>query len=252
MPGRRARSEKQEPSTRTQNTKKYKPVRITIGAALIRLASSQRLRLALQTCLLVALALHAVPRAYADALRPSTLSFYTGQGVDSDLLQLPGKVLGGSLRYESSRFIGLGYQRDVRTPQSLRGVFRFLRVGAPTTAIEVVAVQHWGMQNNFELNVAYALRTPYARLGPIRTRFGVSLGLSQAFGTPSFEDGPIDDPDRRYRLQNYNAYEFEWTVRDDTPMSLVTRIHHRSGVYGLIAPRRVGSNFVTAGIRYHW
>jgi hypothetical protein len=30
----------------------------------------------------------------------------------------------------------------------------------------------------------------------------------------------------------------------------VTRIHHRSGVYGLIAPSGVGSNFVVAGLRY--
>lgn len=33
-------------------------------------------------------------------------------------------------------------------------------------------------------------------------------------------------------------------------LSVITRVHHRSGVYGLIAPQRVGSNFMVFGIRY--
>jgi hypothetical protein len=31
--------------------------------------------------------------------------------------------------------------------------------------------------------------------------------------------------------------------------SLFLRLHHRSGVYGLIAPQHVGSNFITFGLR---
>jgi hypothetical protein len=86
----------------------------------------------------------------------------------------------------------------------------------------------------------------------VTLRAGFSIGASYAFGTPSYEDGPKSDPDKRYRFQNYNAYEIEWGVKRFPAVSLVTRLHHRSGAYGLIAPRRVGSNFVTAGVRWEW
>ena len=35
-------------------------------------------------------------------------------------------------------------------------------------------------------------------------------------------------------------------------LSVVTRIHHRSGAYGLFAPRGSGSNFLAVGLRLHW
>jgi hypothetical protein len=35
-------------------------------------------------------------------------------------------------------------------------------------------------------------------------------------------------------------------------LSITTRIHHRCGFYGVIAPRRVGSNFVAVGVRYQF
>jgi hypothetical protein len=193
-----------------------------------------------------------IPAHAEPAPGPSTLSVYTGQGVDSDLLQLPKVMVTGSLDYQPSYFTGIGYQRPTTTPRVIERLYSLVRLDGMTTALEVVAVQHRGMQKNVELNAAVALRTPYAHVGPIRTRFGVSIGLSQAFGNPSFEDGPAGNPDRRYRFQNYNAYELEWGSRHIDGLSLVTRIHHRSGMYGLIAPRRVGSNFVTAGLRYRW
>jgi hypothetical protein len=76
--------------------------------------------------------------------------------------------------------------------------------------------------------------------------------LSYAFGTPVYEDGPKNEPDRHYRLQMLALFEVEWRLRDVENVSLVTRIHHRSGVYGLIAPRHVGSNFLAAGLRFQF
>jgi 2-polyprenyl-3-methyl-5-hydroxy-6-metoxy-1,4-benzoquinol methylase len=34
--------------------------------------------------------------------------------------------------------------------------------------------------------------------------------------------------------------------------SVFLRLHHRSGVYGLIAPQHVGSNFITIGLRKYF
>jgi hypothetical protein len=44
------------------------------------------------------------------------------------------------------------------------------------------------------------------------------------------------------------AFEIDFG-RSDSKWSVPVRIHHRSGVYGLIAPRKVGSNFITIGLR---
>ena len=100
-----------------------------------------------------------------------------------------------------------------------------------------------------ELAVALSLRFGAVALGPVDLRAGVGLGFSYAAGTPSYEDGPRDDPARRYRFQNFNTYELEGAWRDWPGWSAVMRVHHRSGAYGLVAPRRVGSNFIAVGMR---
>ena len=195
---------------------------------------------------------HAQEAAGSAGQTTSNLTVYTAQGVDSDLLDFPGDLFSGSLDSESSYFTGIGYQHGTATPGWLANAFGWMNVEGITTAVELVAVQHRGLQDNFEANLAYAIRSPYARLGPLTLRAGFSIGASYAFGTPSYEDGSTNNPDKRYRFQNYNAYELEWGLWRYPGVSLVTRLHHRSGMYGLIAPRRVGSNFVAAGIRVQW
>lgn len=83
-----------------------------------------------------------------------------------------------------------------------------------------------------------------------RTSGGGGIGLSHAFGTPSYEDGPRDDPARRYHTQLLILVNMEWKLSTATNWSLLMRVHHRSGAYGLIAPPKVGSNFLAIGLRY--
>ena len=116
----------------------------------------------------------------------------------------------------------------------------------------MVLLQHRGRQDNVELGAAYMLRTPDLALAQLRVNVGGGLGLSHAFGTPSYEDGPKSDPAKRYHTQLLVLLEAEWSLASLPDWSLVTRIHHRSGAYGLIAPRFVGSNFVVAGVRYRF
>jgi hypothetical protein len=195
---------------------------------------------------------HAKDVPLSESRAISNLTIYTAQGVDSDLLDLPGHLFSGSLDYESSYFTGFGYQHGTATPTWLDAGLALVRLDGVTTAVELVGVRHSGLQDNSEANVAYAIRSPHARLGPLTMRAGFSIGASYAFGTPSYEDAPKNRPDKRYRLQNYNAYELEWGMSRYPALCLVTRIHHRSGMYGLVAPRRVGSNFLTTGIRVQW
>jgi hypothetical protein len=183
-----------------------------------------------------------------DASRPA-VSIYQGQGVDSNLMDLPGNAVQGDLVWDSTYLTGIGYLHPLPTPRLMQSLFDTVRLSETRTAAEVIVVKHYGLQHNWEANLAYMLRFPQLQTSYVSVRAGVGLGFSYAFGTPSYEDGPKFDPERRYRWQNYNAYELEWTLPAFPRTALLTRIHHRSGIYGIIAPRRVGSNFLTLGVR---
>jgi len=53
-------------------------------------------------------------------------------------------------------------------------------------------------------------------------------------------------------LQLLALVELEWRLRGVEHLSFVTRTHHSSGVYGVIAPRNVASNFLVAGVRWEF
>jgi hypothetical protein len=174
---------------------------------------------------------------------------YFGRGADTNLPELPGSLLKGDLHLDDTWFAGAGFAWPQLPPAWFAGALRWIGLERETTAFEIVGVQHWGLQRNFELGALYLLRTPFGHLGSLRARVGAGFGFSYAFARPSYEDGPEDDPDRRYRFQNFDAFELETGLARWPGMSLVGRVHHRSGMYGLIAPSNVGSNFMTLGLR---
>lgn len=186
----------------------------------------------------------------AEADRHPFLTFYLGQGADSNLIDLFPKAVKGELEMESTNLFALGYFHPHGTPDPMQKTFDFLRIPNTRAGFEFIVGKHDGLQQNWEVDAAWQLRFAPWRFSLLNVRLGVGLGLSYAIGTPSYEDGPKDDPEKRYRFQNFNSYELEWSLPKAPAISLVTRIHHRSGMYGLIAPRRVGSNFLTIGVRY--
>jgi hypothetical protein len=181
-----------------------------------------------------------------------SVSVYTAQGVDLNLREVPGALFGNGWNRESSYFTGVGLGKTVGTLGGSIDMLRSTLVENVQHGYEVVLLQHRGKQSNQELGVAYMLRSPNLQVAQLRVNVGGGLGLSHAFGTPSYEDGPKDDPGRRYRTQLLVLMEAEWSLASLPDWSLVTRIHHRSGAYGLIAPRQVGSNFIVAGLRYRF
>jgi hypothetical protein len=179
-----------------------------------------------------------------------SLTLFTGQGVDHDLPGLPKAIVRGDIRWDKSYYTGLAY---ARTRKTLGDSFESLQgnpLGALRHGYEIIFLQHHGLQDNAELGATYFLRTPNLELGPVRVNFGAGGGLSHAFGKPTYEDGPADNPQRRYRTQFSGFMELEWSVAALPQFSLALRVQHRSGIYGLIAPRRVGSNFLAAALRY--
>lgn len=202
--------------------------------------------------LLLAACGSAAAQAPEDTRIFDSVTGYYGRGVDLNLREFPKAILEGDLNPEDSWFWGVGLAKTRGTLghslRQTRGTF----VENVRHGYEVVLLQHWGRQDNVELGASYFLRTPDAELGPLRVNVAGGVGLSHAFGTPAYEDEDPEEPGKRYRTQFLLLLEAEWSLAQAPAFSFVTRIHHRSGIYGLVAPSKVGSNFVVAGLRYRF
>ena len=179
-------------------------------------------------------------------------TIYFGRGVDSNLREIPSQIMHDALPWERTYFTAVGLAWIHRPPPLLANGLSMIGWQRATAGVELVATKHRGMQDIWELGILALLRSPFAELGPLRARIGAGLGFSYAFGTPTYEDGSEEDPNRRWRFQNYNAFEVEMGHAAWRDTTLVARVHHRSGLYGLIAPKRVGSNFVALAVRHQF
>ena len=174
--------------------------------------------------------------SYADSI-----SLFGGKSVDSNLIDFPKKVISNDLEIEQHKIIGITYQQKIQTPVIL---------GKANSHIEYIFANH-SPKDLIETVIAYNIQTPSFAISSVHMRLGFSLGLSYVHGTPIFEDGTKEEPGKKYRLLNYNAYEVTLLDTEDKD-SVFLRLHHRSGVYGLIAPQHVGSNFITIGLRKYF
>jgi hypothetical protein len=202
--------------------------------------------------LLAGAMLSGLSASHAADTAQQSVTFYHGHGVDADLLGIPKQIFQGDVKWEDSYFEGVSYAQSMPMPDLLNRALDWVYLSDSTLRLEGLLIQHRGMQHNLETSFAYMLHTDYLELSGLRLRAGAGLGLSYAFGTPTYEDGPKDNPEKRYRFQNYNAYEIESSLADYPNLALAFRVHHRSGMYGVIAPRHVGSNFLTLGLRYQF
>ncbi len=177
-----------------------------------------------------------------------SVAVFAGQGVHDNLRQLPVKVVTLSPDWDKTYYAELGFGKIRGTLgesfQSLQGT----ALGSLRHGYETVLTKHFGLQYNGEVGAAYMLKTPDAELGEVRVNFAAGVGLSYAVGNPTYEDGSDNDPEKRYRTQFLGLFDLEWHLADSDKVSIITRGHHRCGVYGLIAPRHVGSNFLAIGI----
>ncbi|MDO8262489.1 MAG: hypothetical protein Q7T21_04610 [Gallionella sp.] len=179
-----------------------------------------------------------------------SVSVYAGQGANHNLIELPGKIITRSLDWDKTYFAALGFGKVRGTLGQSVESFQGTPFASFLHGYEAVLVKHSGLQSNAEMGAAYMLKTPDLQLGELGVNFGAGAGLSYALGYPSYEDGPDNDPARRYRMQLLALFELEWRMIGFDKLSVITRVHHRSGVYGLIAPRHVGSNFLAVGVRH--
>ena len=86
----------------------------------------------------------------------------------------------------------------------------------------------------------------------IRTTFGLGGGLSFATDIPSIEIHP-QKPDGDYKnLLHYIAVEATFALPKHPDWQVVYRLHHRSGVFGLMGADNVGNTAVQIGVRHYF
>lgn len=113
--------------------------------------------------------------------------------------------------------------------------------------VEGQAGKHWGYQDHWEINTALSFRwKKFPWDNYVDTSFAIGDGFSYAFADPKTE---VDDIGRTSKFLNYLLLEWSFSVFEPN-WHVFSRIHHRSGIYGLINNISGGSNIVTGGIRY--
>ncbi|WP_026340328.1 hypothetical protein [Thioalkalivibrio thiocyanoxidans] len=113
---------------------------------------------------------------------------------------------------------------------------------------EINVARHWGQQDHLELNAAANLRWtrfPWDHLVDTSAAWGI--GPSRALGEPVIEDS------RPSRTQAFMMAEIAFAppASRDSSWEAFLRIHHRSGVFGVVSDAS-GSNFIATGLRFHF
>jgi hypothetical protein len=177
------------------------------------------------------------------------IALYWAKGVDDNLKEIPGDIVGLDLPTEDTHLYAIGTFLPFWTASGDDSDHLVLGFTA-------VAAKHSGMQTHMELDGAVTAR--YNRLlsdeSLVNFDIAAGIGLSYAFGTPTYEDPVIADDGtlEYYRFQSYLHFDLELYTPSLESLHLLLRVHHRSGIYGLIAPPKVGSNFVGAGLVYYF
>jgi hypothetical protein len=117
--------------------------------------------------------------------------------------------------------------------------------------LEGQVVKHLEGQHYWEFNalvIARWLRFPWGDI--IKTSFAVGEGLSYGTETSPYEEKYHGEQTSKFL--NYLMFEFDFALPHEPRWSLVARLHHRSGVFGLFDGVYGATNAYCLGIRYHF
>ncbi|WP_333823397.1 hypothetical protein [Pinisolibacter sp.] len=188
-----------------------------------------------------------------EARAPSTwaVALYGGVWTNSTLPSFPYNLVRGNLTFEDAQIASLIVDRrlfdfDLDLPGTR------WRLNGFSVEAEGTLNQHFGLQDHVEATAAVKLRTGEIGLGSMASmNLAWANGLSYAFAAPKWEYGPtfVHGVDSRH-LQYFMAFEAAVTPTAAKNLSAFFRLHHRSGIYGVISPRRTGSNYVGGGLRW--
>jgi hypothetical protein len=163
------------------------------------------------------------------------------------LARRSGALLFGNLTFDDSNFAGIGLSRVVVPSFSIPVIGTDHAFRGNRIEIEGQVLRHFGDQNHWDGTIALMFRTGQIPLFQgLSVNFAFREGLSYASERPRLEGSFRVEPTR---FLNYLAFEAEFSHASLPGVYFVPRIHHRSGVFGVIAPKESGSNFIGAGLR---
>ncbi len=111
---------------------------------------------------------------------------------------------------------------------------------------------HSGGQSHQEVNGAFTVRwLPFPWDRYLDTSIAIGNGLSCATTEPPLEIQDSED-NRSSHWLYFILVELAFGLPANRQWELFTRVHHRSGVFGLIHEVDSGSNFIGVGIRYRF
>ncbi len=192
--------------------------------------------------------------AYADPLEPQpspewaftgdrwAMSLYGGLVTDGNIFQ----ALALSSGFEPAGFIDLKLSNELLTNS--------LTVSQPERVLsfdlDAGVGRHVGEQDHLEFTVALAARWhPFIWDEVLETSIAIAQGVSYTTSIPAIEA-------RRWRetaqLLNHMFYEATFSLPEVPEWSLVARLHHRSGMWGLFSGVSGASNVALFGVRYRF
>ena len=118
--------------------------------------------------------------------------------------------------------------------------------------LEGQIVKHFDDQDHWEFNGLAAARwLPFPWDKYLDTSFAFGAGLSYASETPKVEEQRRGEGQTQSFL-SYLMLELEFALPEAQHWSVITRVHHRSGAFGLFNGVTGGSNAVAFGVRYRF
>lgn len=166
------------------------------------------------------------------------LTVYVGKYTDHKLLEV---FTDHPIPYDHSYAIAAAIAQVFSTPSTGR-----------QWEVEWQMVKHAGIQTQWEFNAVLIhrwKRFPWNR--QVRTSIAIGDGLSYATTVPQLElESPTNEG--AARLLNYLVLELSLAPPSAERWSIVGRVHHRSGVYGLFGDVDGGSNILSLGVKYRY
>lgn len=207
-------------------------------------------RLAALTAAMVFLGAGCAGNAVAGEPRKGAVALYGARWIESRFPQFPKNLVTGNLGYRDTYLSGVIGSLVVIDDFSVPLPFTDARWQGLDLEAEGTLVKHYGLQHHWEIAAATVVRTPDLEIyHGLAVNGAWGNGLSWAFDEPAFEIGEegIRGVDTK-RLQYHMSLEAEFSF-GASPVHLFTRLHHRSGMWGVISPQRTGSNYLGAGLR---
>ena len=237
-----------------------------------RMAAGRALPL-LATVLLTAILAIAVPErtAHAQTQSPATgteplalvgqhrttrtgyVSVIAARWAETRLPTLPVNLVTGDLDYADDYLFSAGLGVVLVPDFEIPATVLTPALGGFSVEAEGMLAFHTSLSSHTEFAGALVLRTPEIAVpGDLASvNFAVGNGLSYAFSDPDYEKGVdgVRGVDT-VRLQYFISLESELTFAALPNIHFVARVHHRSGIYGLISPPKTGSNYIGLGVRF--